>query len=176
MVVVPYKETKKRKTSPKKKVHFETSATSDDEVDCVIITEPRNRLPSPMVIILYKESSTSTVSTQKPNGRKRHQTCFLGLPCEIRQAILLQVQPSHQIWSSKKELIRKRANILGKVHPRVEGDIIFVEVQWKTEAYEARNGGEVGSGLFRGEIASWRTEDGRKRIMFQVGVFSDEEE
>lgn len=66
--------------------------------------------------------------------------------------------------------------ILGKVHPRVEGDMVFVEAQWKTDGYERRNGGEMGSGLFRGEVAKWRAGDGRKRVRFEVRVFSDEEE
>lgn len=113
-VVIPYKETKKRKTSPKKKVHFETTTSSEDEVDCVIITALRERMPSPMVIISYKDPNNSTISTQKPNGKKRYQTCFLDLPREIRQAILLQVKPSHTTWSGEKELIFEESEDIGQ--------------------------------------------------------------
>lgn len=159
MVVIPFKETtERRKTSTKKKVHFDIPATSssDDELDdFIIITGPRERMTSPMVVIPFKETQSSETS---PNSKKKKHTrsSFLDLPREIRQAILLQVKPSPKTWSGEKELIRKWVRILGKVRESVERDMVFVEAVWRMEAGERfGEGGVVEKGLFRGGAKRW---------------------
>lgn len=160
MVVIPFKETKIRKTSMKK-VRFDvpasTASSIDNTDDFTIITTSRERMPSPMVVIPYKETPTSNPSKTstkswktKYNDKKNTRRSFLDLPCEIRHAILVLVKPSHNTWRGEKELMRKRRRILGKVHPGVEKDMVFVEAVWRVESHERWGGAERGvrSGLF----------------------------
>jgi hypothetical protein len=102
---------------------------------------------------LTTSSNVTKGSNSKAASNTRTQTSFLSLPCELRQAILVSARPSHRIWSGEKELIRKRATILRKVHPDIINDVDYAETKWMNDAYERIGSKRMGMGLFRGQRA-----------------------